>query len=189
MEALFWAVWKNLFSEGFTWDLNCKQCVQDFLNVNLCQYFTEKNHENQLRPEEMPLSCQQKDVFGDCGSKIVKLCSYLGKQQFSFLFLLFSPFSVLIAVCHNFPQFISMLIFLSVGNLFFYSLPKRKKNTPKSGQLFSFFEIFTAEFSHFFVTKKYFFVTKKWLNSAVKISKNEKSCPLFGVFFPRLGRE
>ena len=68
---------------------------------------------------------------------------------------------------------------------FFYSLPKRKKNTPKKGQHFSFFEIFTTESSHFFVTKKHFFVTKKSLNSAVKISKNEKSCPPFwGIFSP-----
>jgi hypothetical protein len=34
--------------------------------------------------------------------------------------------------------------------------------------LFSFFEIFTAEFCQFLLTKKYFFVTEKRLNSAVK---------------------
>ena len=61
--------------------------------------------------------------------------------------------------------------------------PNRKKNTQKKGELFSFFEIFTGEFSHFLVTKKVFLFTKKWLNSAVKISKNEKSSPFFWVFF------
>ena len=71
--------------------------------------------------------------------------------------------------------------------MFFLSPPPpqtEKKNTPKRGQLFSFFEIFTAaaEFTHFFVTKKMFFVIKKWLNSAVRISKNELS-PFWGILF------
>ena len=53
--------------------------------------------------------------------------------------------------------------------IFFYP-PKQKTNTPKREPLFSFYKIFTAEFSHFLVTQKnVFFVTKKWLNSAVKI--------------------
>ena len=85
-------------------------------------------------------------------------------------------------------EFILLVVYVTHG-IFFYSLSKRKKNTPKRGQLFSFFEIFTADFSHFLVTKKMFFVTKKRLNSAVEISKNEKSCPLFGAFFFRLGRD
>ena len=79
-------------------------------------------------------------------------------------------------------------VYHTEGKLFFYPLPKRARNTPKRGELFSFFEFFTAEFNHFLVTKKMFFVTKKWLKFAVKISKNEKSSLLFGVFFFRLGR-
>ena len=43
---------------------------------------------------------------------------------------------------------------------FFYS-PKQETNTQKKGELFSFFEIFTAEFSHFLVTKKTFFLSPK----------------------------
>ena len=58
--------------------------------------------------------------------------------------------------------------------------PQTENKYPKKGrELFSFLEIFTAEFSHFLVTKTKFFCHKKWLNSAVKISKNEKSSPLF----------
>ena len=49
------------------------------------------------------------------------------------------------------------------GKIFFIPPPpKQQKITPKRGELFSFFEIFTAEFSHFLVTKKnVFLVTKK----------------------------
>ena len=65
----------------------------------------------------------------------------------------------------------------------FFCVPQQKKNTQNKGELFSFFEIFTTKFSHFLVTKKLFFATKKWLNSAVKILKNEKSSPFFWVFF------
>ena len=58
--------------------------------------------------------------------------------------------------------------------IFFYS-PQTEKMIQKGGQPFLFFEIFTAEFSNFLLTKKCFFVAKKGLNSEVKISKNEKS--------------
>ena len=34
--------------------------------------------------------------------------------------------------------------------------PKQKRNTQKKGELFSFFKIFTAEFGHYFLTKKRF---------------------------------
>ena len=44
-------------------------------------------------------------------------------------------------------------------NVFYAS--NQKKIHKKRGELFSFFEIFTAEFSHFLVTKKLFFLTKK----------------------------
>ena len=54
--------------------------------------------------------------------------------------------------------------------------PPNRKKYPKKGTTFSIFEIFTVGFNHFFITKK-------WLNSAAKISKNEKSGPLFGDFF------
>ena len=69
--------------------------------------------------------------------------------------------------------------------LFFLLSPQTKENTPKiRGDLFSFFEIFTAEFlKSLFGDKKTFFVTKKWLNSAVKISKKwTKFSPFWGIF-------
>jgi len=43
----------------------------------------------------------------------------------------------------------------------FFLCLQPEKNTQEKGELFSFFEIFTAEFSHFLVTKKLFFLTKK----------------------------
>ena len=65
-------------------------------------------------------------------------------------------------------------------NVFLFPPKQTTKIPKKEEELFSFFKIFTAEFSQFFDDKKnIFFVTKKWLNSAVKISKNEKSGPPF----------
>ena len=56
--------------------------------------------------------------------------------------------------------------------------------TDKKRDDFSFFEIFIAEFSHFFVSKKHFFVSKKWLNSTVKILKNkQKFFSFWSIFF------
>jgi hypothetical protein len=51
--------------------------------------------------------------------------------------------------------------FAIVMDMFFISPPQQKKNTPKEGQLFSFFEIFTAEFTQFLVTKNIFFLAPK----------------------------
>ena len=49
--------------------------------------------------------------------------------------------------------------FVKTGN-FFYHPPKQKKNIPKRGPLVSFFRIFTTEFSHFLMAKKYFLSPK-----------------------------
>ena len=67
---------------------------------------------------------------------------------------------------------------------FFIPPPQTEKKYPKKWQLFSFFENFTAEFSHFLVTKKMFFLSPKsdytlqW-----KFWKTKKSCHFLGIFF------
>ena len=68
---------------------------------------------------------------------------------------------------------------------FFYPPPptQTEKKYPKKGTTFFRFSNISLSLVTFWWQKIIFFVTKKWLNSAVKISKNEKSCPLFGVFF------
>ena len=43
--------------------------------------------------------------------------------------------------------------FFATWNFFLFPPPKQKTNTQKKGELFSFFKIFTAKFSHFLVTK------------------------------------
>ena len=55
------------------------------------------------------------------------------------------------------------VFFCLIGKNFFYPPPppQTEKNAPKRGELFSFFEIFTAEFSHFLVTKKNVFLSQK----------------------------
>ena len=44
---------------------------------------------------------------------------------------------------------------------FLFSPQTEKTNTPTRGQLFSFFKIFTADFSHFLVTKTNVFLSQK----------------------------
>ena len=71
-----------------------------------------------------------------------------------------------------------------IGNVFFYPPPPPKQNK-KRDHFFRFSKFSLQSSVTFWWQKKHFFVTKKWLNSAVKISKNEKSGPLFGVY-PKL---
>ena len=59
----------------------------------------------------------------------------------------------------------------------------RKKNTPKKGELFSFFEIFTAEFSHFLVIKKSFFCHQKVTKLCSENFEKWKKFSLFGEYF------
>ena len=67
--------------------------------------------------------------------------------------------------------------------------PQTEKKIPQKGDnFFSFFEIFTAECSHFLVTKKTFFLSPKsdytlqW-----KFRKTKKVVPFLGYFFFSLG--
>ena len=78
---------------------------------------------------------------------------------------------------------IFVIKYLGYDGKFFFISPNWK-NYPKKGTTFFVFRNFHLQSLVIFWWKKnFFFFIKKWLNSAVKISKNEKSCPLFGVFF------
>ena len=109
----------------------------------------------------------------------------MGEKVLLFFIRVFNSTSILMwskmkeKVESSFPKANSVIMWKKKN----FMSPQTEKKYPKRGELFSFFEIFTAEFGHFLVRKNSFFVTKKWLNSAVKISKNEKSSPFSWVFF------